>query len=84
MDIYIYVLINGINDEKYVGISNDIDRRLIEHNRGTNRYTKAFLPWTIAFSEIFPDYKSARVREKYLKSAAGRRFIKNHLNELNK
>jgi hypothetical protein len=49
MTVFVYALKNQINDEIYVGISADLDRRLKEHNSGKNRYTKAFLPWTLFF-----------------------------------
>jgi putative endonuclease len=77
--IYVYAISNPINNEVYVGISKDPLRRLSEHNNGKNRYTKAFIPWSIFHSEPFPDYASARTREKYLKSASGKRFLKSLL-----
>jgi predicted GIY-YIG superfamily endonuclease len=40
--IFVYCLSNSLNREIYVGISNDVERRLTEHNSGKNRYTKAF------------------------------------------
>ena len=54
----------------------DINRRLKEHNSGKSKFTKAFKPWKIIYSETTSNRKSARDREKYLKSAAGRKFIK--------
>jgi len=61
------------NREIYVGISNNVERRLAEHNKGRNRYTKAFVPWIVIFKEPHSSYRSARVREKYFKSAAGKK-----------
>ncbi len=75
MSVYVYVLTNNINPERYVGISKDPQERLNQHNRGTSRYTKAFIPWRIIYTEEYADYSTARVREKYLKSSAGMRFI---------
>lgn len=72
--VYVYALKNNINAEIYVGITTDIKRRLKEHNSGKNRYTKAFVPWEVFYMEEQPDYIHAREREKYLKSAAGKRF----------
>ncbi len=77
--VFVYVLANEMNSELYVGISINIQTRLKQHNLGTNRYTKAFLPWKVVYQEDYPDYASARVREKYLKSAAGKKFIKKQL-----
>ena len=73
--VTVYILKNDLNSERYVGISSDPIRRLAEHNAGKNRYTKAFRPWTILYTELHPDYASARSREKYFKSAAGKRCL---------
>jgi len=77
--VFVYALANKINNEIYIGLSISPERRLQEHNSGKNRYTKAFIPWSIVFQESFPDYKSARIREKYFKTAAGKRFLKHVL-----
>jgi len=76
MIIFVYALKNKINNEIYVGISNDPERRLMEHNVGKNRYTKAFMPWTIFFTETCENYEAARKREIYFKSAAGKRKLR--------
>jgi len=73
--IHIYCLSNTTNREIYVGISNDVERRLTEHNKGRNRYTKAFIPWKIIYTESHSSYQAARVREKYFKSAAGKKHL---------
>jgi putative endonuclease len=77
--VSVYALKNLQNDEVYVGMSKFPEKRLKEHNSGKNRYTKAFMPWTVFFIEEFPNYEQARVREKYLKTATGKRFLKKAL-----
>jgi putative endonuclease len=81
MTVSVYALKNFVNAEIYVGISENPERRLKEHNSGKNRYTKAFMPWKILYTESHPDYAEARKREKYLKSAAGKKYLKNILVE---
>jgi predicted GIY-YIG superfamily endonuclease len=49
--VIVYALKNKINSEIYVGISKDPKQRLKQHNSGTNRYTKAFAPWEIFYTE---------------------------------
>ncbi|MBL7870937.1 MAG: GIY-YIG nuclease family protein [Cyclobacteriaceae bacterium] len=71
-----YALHNFNNEEIYVGISKDVERRLAEHNLGLNRYTKAFKPWKVFYTESHPTYSSARVREKYFKNASGKRYLR--------
>ena len=62
---------------QYVGMTTDLARRLKEHNAGKTKSTKSRKSWKLIYSESFLDVKEARAREKYLKSAAGRRFRKN-------
>ena len=77
--IIVYALKNKINEEVYIGITSSINRRIAEHNSGKNRYTKAFMTWFIFYTEEHPDYSAARIREKYFKSAAGKRFLKDSM-----
>ncbi|MFZ2886453.1 MAG: GIY-YIG nuclease family protein [Minisyncoccia bacterium] len=73
---WVYIL-KSVNERKtYVGNTTDIDRRLVEHNSGKNTFTKRYAPWVVVYKEEIVSLVDARMREKYLKSAAGRRFIK--------
>jgi putative endonuclease len=76
---YVYVLYSDKFDEYYVGLTKDIDRRLMDHNQGKTKSNKAFRPWRVVYKEVFETRTEAREREKYLKSAAGRRWRKQHI-----
>ncbi len=76
---YVYVLYSVLFDRQYVGMTNDLNNRVIEHNTGKTQSTKAFKPWELIHNESFENRKAARVREKYLKTAAGRRWRKINL-----
>ncbi|MBZ9778990.1 GIY-YIG nuclease family protein [Psychroflexus sp. CAK8W] len=76
---YVYVLYSVKFDKHYVGMTERLEERLIEHNQGKNKSTKAFLPWIRVHQEVFQTRNSARLREKYLKSAAGRRWRKQNI-----
>jgi len=72
----VYVL-KSVNEQKiYVGMAINIFERLKEHNRGKSKYTKAFMPWEIIYSEMIGNSEVTRRREKYLKSAAGKNFLR--------
>jgi putative endonuclease len=58
----------------YVGLTENLQNRLYEHNSGKTKSTKAFAPWKIVYTEEFSTREEARQREKYLKSGAGRKF----------
>jgi predicted GIY-YIG superfamily endonuclease len=74
--IEVYAIVSLTNKEIYVGMALSAEKRLEEHNNGKNRYTKGLRPWKLFKIEYFPDWKEARVREKYLKSGAGKEFLK--------
>ena len=58
-------------------MTNDIDRRVAEHNTGREKTTRTYAPFKLIYSEIVEDRTSARKREKYLKSGIGKEFLKN-------
>jgi predicted GIY-YIG superfamily endonuclease len=74
--ITVYAIQSQLNREIYVGIAKNAEVRLKEHNGGKNRYTKGLRPWIIIYRELYPDWESARKREKYLKSGVGKEFLK--------
>jgi putative endonuclease len=55
----------------YIGIAADVERRLIEHNTKTGRWTSAFKPWWIVATEEYTDRAAASRRERFLKSREG-------------
>jgi len=73
---FVYVLLSKVAVKSYVGITNDLQRRLQEHNLSKHVYTKRYIPWIIIYSEEQSSQESARKRERYLKSAAGRAYLK--------
>ena len=75
--IVVYAIKSIVRNYIYVGMTNDTQRRLDEHNNGENKSPKAYKPFTLIFTETFPDRNSARVKEKYLKSGIGKEFLKN-------
>ena len=77
--VTVYVLQSIKDAATYVGIALDAEKRLKEHNSGKNRYTKGHLPWQIIYTEQQPDWASARKREKYLKSTAGKNWLRKFL-----
>jgi putative endonuclease len=72
----VYVLESETFNRVYIGMTNDLQRRIKEHNIGKTKSTRFYKPWKIVFVESFPGRKEAREREKYLKSGIGREFIK--------
>ena len=76
---HVYVLVSLTSKIRYVGMTQNLSRRLLEHNAGKSKFTSGHLPWTMVYSESFANSKEARLREKYFKSYTGRRFLDDKL-----
>ena len=60
----------------YVGMTNHLRRRFMQHNNGKNRSTKAYVPYKIIYSESHVTRDKARQREKYFKGGSGKEYLK--------
>ncbi|MCU0457275.1 MAG: GIY-YIG nuclease family protein [Bacteroidales bacterium] len=72
----VYILYSESSDRYYVGYTNDLERRISEHNRKKGKFTDAGIPWHLVFSESFNTKREAMKREKYIKSRKSKDFIK--------
>ena len=71
----VYILYSSKIDKFYVGYTNDIQRRLAEHNRKKGKFTDKGIPWKIVYTETFENKKGAMDREAFIKSRKSREFI---------
>ena len=76
---YVYILLSGKDGKFYTGSTNDLKRRINEHNSGRVDSTKDRLPMKLIYYEACIDEIDARARETYLKSGMGKRYIRNRL-----
>jgi putative endonuclease len=76
---YVYVLRSLADGNFYVGYTSDLKRRLSEHQGGGVRSTKNRLPVELIYYEACRSQADATKREKYLKTAWGKRYIKTRL-----
>ncbi len=73
---YVYTISSEVKNYIYVGLTNNIERRLDEHNLGYNKTTKPYKPFKLILLEKYETRLEARAREKYLKSGIGKEFLK--------
>jgi putative endonuclease len=64
---YVYLLLNKMNKQNYIGSTNDLKKRFTEHNEGKVISTKRYRPWVLFYYEAYISEKLARLREKRLK-----------------
>ncbi len=79
MYYYVYVLKSEKDNMNYVGYTNNLKKRVSEHNEGKVESTKNRLPLKLIYYEGCLNQLDAIKREKYLKSSWGKRYIKNRL-----
>jgi predicted GIY-YIG superfamily endonuclease len=74
---YVYVLESQNEPGRhYVGLTDNLGRRLKRHNAGAVSHTSRFAPWSIRAAVAFRSRHQASAFELYLKSHSGRIFAK--------
>lgn len=78
---YVYVLCNSSKNFIYIGFSEVLKNRVISHNNGENKSTKAYLSLELIHYEAYRNKTDAKRREKYLKTNRGRTTLVTMLKE---
>ena len=63
----VYILFSESTGRFYVGFSADLDDRILRHNQGRSKSTKAGIPWNLVHQEAFESRSEAMAREKEIK-----------------
>ena len=77
---YVYVLINSKTKRKYIGYTNDIEKRTHQHiNNQRCKFTHKFGPFQLIFFEAYLNEQDARNAEVFFKSGYGREVLRDKL-----
>jgi putative endonuclease len=76
---FVYILHSEKDNKLYTGFTNDIKRRLEEHNGGKVASTKNRRPLKLIYYEAYLEKTDAENREIFLKSGSGKRYLKKQL-----
>ncbi len=79
MVYYVYVLLSEKDNLFYTGYTNNVENRVIEHNKGAVNSTKKRAPFKLIYYEACLNQQDATRREKYLKSGNGKIYLRNRL-----
>ena len=79
MNKYIVYILKSSDGKLYKGVTKDLPRRFLEHKAGKTITTRRMKNLEVIYTEEYDDWQIACRREKYLKSAAGRKFLKKRL-----
>ena len=77
----VYILQSLTDKRTYVGSTNNLNRRLKQHNSGQVRSTQHRIPFKILFTEEFTSLSEARKREIWWKSGVGRRKLRDYFKQ---
>jgi len=75
---HVYIIENETGNW-YIGYTTNLRRRISEHNNHKNVSTSKSKKWRLIYCETYSNKMDALGREKFLKSGAGRRFLKKQL-----
>ncbi|OGB75409.1 hypothetical protein A2810_01270 [candidate division Kazan bacterium RIFCSPHIGHO2_01_FULL_49_10] len=78
---YVYVLRSKIDHNLYIGFSENLKQRVLDHNAGKNISTQLRKPLDLIFYEAFSNKFDALRRERYLKTNKGKTMLKQLLRE---
>jgi len=67
----VYILKSSTGRRYYIGVSQNLEKRLIDHNRGKTKSTKPYRPWVLVYKEEIRDKNEAYKREYFLKHPVG-------------
>ena len=76
----VYILLCS-NSRFYIGSTNDLERRIREHNRGKTASTKHILPVQLVFRQEFESLTKARQIERKLKNLKSAGILKKIIND---
>ncbi|MFY9307522.1 MAG: GIY-YIG nuclease family protein [Bacteroidia bacterium] len=64
---YVYILSNKNRTTFYIGVTNNLQRRVLEHRSGQGKFTSRYNLTDLVYFELIPDIEEAILREKQLK-----------------
>ncbi|MBU1062533.1 MAG: GIY-YIG nuclease family protein [Candidatus Omnitrophica bacterium] len=76
---YVYVLKSLKDNNFYTGFTDNLDRRIEEHNNGKEPSTKSRLPFRLVYYEGCLYKGDAIAREKQLKTGRGKKYLRDRL-----
>ena len=77
--MYVYLLQSeAVPNQRYVGSTDNLKKRVAEHNAGASPHTSHWRPWKLVVAIHFEDKEKALAFEQYLKKGSGHAFARRH------
>ncbi len=75
MTVFLYIIYSNSKDRYYVGHSDNLLRRIPEHNAGQCKSTRSGIPWILVYSKPFNSRAEAMKEEYRIKKMKSRKYI---------
>ena len=75
MAFHVYIIFSAKLNKYYVGYTENLDARLLQHNGGISTFTDKANDWVLQHSEPFPTREDAHKRELEIKGKKSRKYI---------
>ena len=69
--MYQVYILNNAKGQKYIGLTQNLQTRVLQHNSGLSRWTKGKGPWSITWASAAMSLSDARKLENKLKRQKG-------------
>ncbi|MCB9045380.1 MAG: GIY-YIG nuclease family protein [Chitinophagales bacterium] len=79
MIIYVYILFSRSLQKYYAGISDDVQKRLREHNAGKGKFTSKGIPWDLITTIKCLSRSEAMLLEKKIKKRGIKRYLEDNI-----
>ena len=79
---FVYMIHSKVSEFRYIGSTNNVWRRLREHNAGENQSTKGYRPFELEAYVAVPTERRARELEQYFKRGSGKVVLYKHILDL--
>ncbi len=77
--MYTVYVIKSISKEfTYAGFTDNLERRLFQHNSGFNRSTKPYLPFKLEYTEVVQTSTEAKKRDNIFEKRKRKRIFKSY------
>jgi putative endonuclease len=72
---YTYILYSEKLNKFYIGSTENVEKRLAQHNNGNVKFTSRGIPWILKYTETYQDRTTAMKREYEIKGKKSRKYI---------
>jgi len=75
-EYFVYILQSNKDGRRYIGFTEDLERRFSEHQKGLDKSTRHRRPMKLVHFESFSTKEDALEREEFYKTGKGREYLK--------